>query len=84
MVQGIKKNPPLNVIESFHVCNSGLPPCLDHDLFEGFIQKDLLNAIKYFISRQWFQIGFLNYRLANVKLLTDSSSINSIPIIKET
>ena len=83
MVQGIKKNSPLNVIESFHLCNSSLPPCLAHDLFEGFIQKDLLYAIKYFISRQWFQIGFLNYRPANLKLSTDSSSTNCMPFIKE-
>ena len=84
MVQGIKKNSPLNVIESFHVCNSGLLPCLAHDLFKGFIQKDLLYAIKYFISRQSFRIGFLNCRLSNLKLSTDSSSVNSIPTIKET
>lgn len=36
-VRGIKVNFIFNALESFHISQSGLPPCLGHDLFEGVI-----------------------------------------------
>ena len=84
MFKGIKKNSPLNQIKSYHVCNPGLPPCIAHDLFEGIVQYDLMLAIKYFLKKHWFRVGLLNYRLQNVRLSTDNTSTNCLPIIKES
>ncbi|XP_053090764.1 uncharacterized protein LOC128318517 [Pangasianodon hypophthalmus] len=40
-VRGIKVNSIFNALESFHVSQPGLPPCLGHDLFEGVLSYDL-------------------------------------------
>ena len=66
IIKGVKRNSSLNSIQFYHVCNPGLPPCIAHDLFEGFIQKDVMYAIKYFVSKQWFRLGLLNYRLTKL------------------
>ena len=34
-IRGIKVNSIFNTLESFYVSQPDLPPCLDHDLFEG-------------------------------------------------
>lgn len=49
MIKGIKTHSCLNKLLNYHVCNPGLPPCLAHDFFEGFVPRDVLYAIKYFI-----------------------------------
>ena len=84
MVKGIKRNSSFNVIKSYHVCNPGLSPCIAHDLHEGIIQYDLMLAIKSFIKKKWLRLGLLNFRLQNLKPLTDSTSTNCLPIIKES
>lgn len=49
-----------NQLQSFHVCNFGLPPCLAHDLFEGVIAYDLKLFIDYFVTKEWFSFDKLN------------------------
>ena len=39
--QGIKHWPVLHSLKFFHVCKPGLPPCLGHDLFVGFVKFDI-------------------------------------------
>ena len=84
MVKGIKKDFSLNQITNYYVCNPRLPPCISHDSFEGVVQYDLILRIKIFSKNQWFRIGLLNYRLQSIRLSTDSTATNCLPIIKES
>lgn len=58
MDKGIKKNSPLNKLQYYHVCNSGLPPCIGHDFYEGFVPRDCMYAIKYFIKKNGSELLF--------------------------
>lgn len=49
---GIKFDSKFNDLSFFHVCQPGLPPCLDHDLFEGVVSYDLALYISHFITKQ--------------------------------
>ncbi|XP_033214057.1 uncharacterized protein LOC117171113 [Belonocnema kinseyi] len=82
MVKGIKSNSPLNSLKYFHVSTLGLPPCLAHDIFEGFAKKDMLLAVQYFVAQGWFKIEFLNYHVNNAKILSENAVF--IPPIKLT
>ena len=42
----------MNSLREYHVENPGLPPCIAHDLFEGFLQYDLLLVINYFVVKK--------------------------------
>ena len=80
IVKGIKRNSVLNQLNYYHVATPGLPPFLAHDIFEGFVKKDLFLAIQYFVTKKgWFTAGFLNFRLSIIRLL--SESIVLIPAI---
>ncbi|KAJ8677982.1 hypothetical protein QAD02_013769 [Eretmocerus hayati] len=64
IVRGIKFNSAFNDLQEYHVSKPGLPPCIDHDLFEGFVPYDLWLCIEYFVKiKKWFNLGLLNYRL---------------------
>lgn len=62
----------------------GFPPCLAHDVFEGWVQYDLNVILHYFINiKKYFTLSFLNDKLSSFKYgLLDSSNrphqINSI------
>lgn len=59
---------PFNILESFHVCEPGLPPCLAHDLFEGVVSYDLHMFLMFFIkTKKWFTIELLNKRIIDFK-----------------
>lgn len=50
-----------NVLNFYHVCMPGLPPCLGHDLFEGVIQYDLALLLKELCKGTTdMSIGYLN------------------------
>ncbi|XP_043472523.1 uncharacterized protein LOC122505125 [Leptopilina heterotoma] len=65
--QGIKFNSVFNSLKSFHVCNSGLPPCMAHDLLEGISAYDLSLILDYFVSKGWFTYEFLNSKIETFK-----------------
>jgi hypothetical protein len=63
-VNGVKRDSIFNSLLYFHVCLPGLPPCLGHDLFEGFVAYDMLLFINYFIkNKKWFTYERLNKRI---------------------
>ncbi|KAF2902353.1 hypothetical protein ILUMI_03830 [Ignelater luminosus] len=43
--RGVKANSYLNSLQHYHVCDSGLPPCIAHDWLEGVLQSDLSLAL---------------------------------------
>ena len=79
---GIKRDCPFNILNYFHVANPGLPPCVAHDLFEGIVQSDMWLAIRYFVQQNWFRTGLLNFRLNDIKLLSEGAIF--IPQIQVT
>ncbi|XP_028982625.1 uncharacterized protein LOC114841705 [Diachasma alloeum] len=54
-----------NDLMSFHVCAPGLPPCLGHDIFEGFAKYDIMLFLKYLKKKKWFSWEELNGRIEN-------------------
>ena len=75
---GIKARCDFHVLEYFHVCQPGLPPCLAHDLFEGVVGYDLFLMIRYFVrTTRWFTYALLNNRIA--KFPYQSSDAKSKP-----
>lgn len=67
-VRGIKVNSIFNALESFHVSQPGLPPCLGHDLFEGVLSYDLTLYLKNIIKKKkWFTYSLLNRRIKQLK-----------------
>ncbi|XP_037558443.1 uncharacterized protein LOC119435796 [Dermacentor silvarum] len=68
---GIVNNSPFHVLRHFHVCRSGLPPCIGHDLFEGVVRHDLPLYIRYFVTKKrWFTYEYLNNRISTLKYST--------------
>ncbi|RXN37846.1 Prolyl-tRNA synthetase associated domain-containing 1 [Labeo rohita] len=46
----------------------GLPPCLEHDIFEGVLSYDVALYLKYFIKKkQWLTYSVLNRRIKQFK-----------------
>ena len=45
-INGVKHDSVLNQLQHLHVCDSGLPPCIAHDLFEGVVQYDIQLVLK--------------------------------------
>ncbi|KAG1647302.1 hypothetical protein GQR58_030704 [Nymphon striatum] len=69
-VQGIKFNSLFNEMDFFHVCPTGLPPCLGHDLFEGVVNYDMALFVQYYIKeKKWFTYSELNRRILHFKYL---------------
>ncbi|KAI2645515.1 Dynein heavy chain-like protein [Labeo rohita] len=67
-VRGIKVNSVFNALETFHVSQPGLPPCLGHDLFEGVLSYDLTLYLKNIIKKKkWFTYSLLNRRIKQLK-----------------
>lgn len=59
--KGVKHDSPFNRLSSFHVCLSGLPPCLGHDLFEGVVDYDCALMLRHFVmTLKWFSYHHLN------------------------
>lgn len=72
-VKGIKLNSTLNKLNYYHVAKFGLAPCAGHDCDEGFIKKDLFFILESLIKEDWFTEGLLNYRINDIKLLSQNS-----------
>jgi len=59
-VFGVKNDCILHsYLKSFHAATS-LPPCLAHDLLEGIVSSDLALSLQVFISKQYFDLKWLN------------------------
>ncbi|KAJ8671095.1 hypothetical protein QAD02_002354 [Eretmocerus hayati] len=67
-VKGIKKRSKLDELEHFEVMKPGLSPCVDHDIYEGFAAFDMWLCINHFVKEGYIRIGFLNYRLNDLRL----------------
>lgn len=83
-VKGNKVNSVFNNLETFHVCQPFLSPCLGHDLFEGIVSYDVALFLKYFIkTKKWFTYSILNRRIKQFKYkgsdaLTKPCSVNPV------
>lgn len=73
VIDGIKFESSLNSLKSFQVC-SGLPPCLEHDLFEGVVANDLTLYIEYLVkAEKHFTYGQINRAVSQTKHLGNDS-----------
>ncbi|KAJ8677557.1 hypothetical protein QAD02_013344 [Eretmocerus hayati] len=66
-VKGIKANSSLDNLQAYHVPEPGLPPCIDHDVYEGFAAYDLWLCIEYLVKQKCSEIDVLNFRLNDFK-----------------
>lgn len=67
---GIKSDSKFNELAFFHVCNSGLPPCLGHALFESIVSHDLALYICHLaVEQKEFTYLQLNQRIHNFRYL---------------
>ncbi|KAK3909726.1 Zinc finger protein 143 [Frankliniella fusca] len=65
--KGIKRPSLLNKIPFYHVCK-GQPPCISHDILEGFAKKDFALFLRYFIQiKDWISFDVRNRRIHNFK-----------------
>lgn len=62
---GIKLNSVFN-LNFFHVCQSGLPPCISYDLFEGIVQYDVMLIINELVAKKLFTYKYINEKLSNI------------------
>ncbi|KAJ8677686.1 hypothetical protein QAD02_013473 [Eretmocerus hayati] len=67
-VKGIKNRSKLDDLEHFKVMNPGLPPCSDHDIYEGFAPFDMWLCMNHFVKKRYIRIGLLNYRLNELRI----------------
>lgn len=79
---GVKSQSALNLIDNYHVCNFGLPPCLAHDLFEGVIQYDLPLLLDKLVHEKHFSYDLLNQNIKNINF-TQGFVKNIIPSLKK-
>ncbi|KAJ8678237.1 hypothetical protein QAD02_014024 [Eretmocerus hayati] len=77
IVRGIKVNSPLNDLGVYKVSKPGLPPCIDHDIYEGFAPHDLWLCIESLVKEKCFDIDVLNFRLNDFQF--ESEAQKSIP-----
>ncbi|XP_040356974.1 uncharacterized protein LOC120840351 isoform X1 [Ixodes scapularis] len=65
---GVTCDSPFNILQDFHVCKSGLPPCVGHDILEGIVRYDLALYVRYFVkTKGWLTYEYLNNRIATFK-----------------
>ncbi|KAK3930157.1 B-cell lymphoma/leukemia 11A [Frankliniella fusca] len=70
-VRGVWESSVFNRMPNFHVIN-GLPPCLHHDVAEGFLPIDLFRALKILVKEKWFTWPYIN---AMVKIINKGSPV---------
>ena len=64
---GIKFGSVFNDLRNYHVCNPGLPPCLE---FEGVVSRDVALIIKHFVKKdKYFTYEQLNRLITRFKYL---------------
>lgn len=80
--EGIKFDSIFNELNTFHVCNPDLPPCLAHDLFEGVIAFDLKLFIDYFVTKKWFSFQQLNKLIDSLPYSTEDRRDKPSPVEK--
>ena len=78
-VSGIRQSSPFNVLQSYHVCMPGLPPCIAHDLFEGVVAYDIMLIIEYFVHKEWFSEQHLNSRTKQFKFDATAAHSKALP-----
>lgn len=69
-IHGVKSDCVFHCLKSFHIYESGLPPCLAHDCFEGVVSYDVALILKHFIKvEKYFTIAYINRRICQFKYL---------------
>lgn len=80
-VHGIKFDSIFNSLKYFHVADSGLPPCLAHDIFEGVGSNDVALILKHLMTvKQWFSIEELNHRINTFHYLGSDACSKPCPL----
>ena len=77
---GVKFSSQMNLLDYFHVCAPGLPPCLAHDLFEGIVPQDVMIYLKHFVQLGWFTIDYFNERIREFSYDRSSAACKPVPI----
>ena len=68
--EGVKRNSLFNELNYFHVCSSGLPPCIGYDIFEGIGAYDTQLLIRSWLKGKWFskrEIEKFNYAMKDIQ-----------------
>ncbi|KAK3919983.1 Catalase-peroxidase [Frankliniella fusca] len=60
--KGIRFDSAFNALESFHVCEGGVPPCFGHDILEGFAAYDVALIIHFLDNKKWLTYEELQER----------------------
>ena len=71
---GVKFSSILNELKFFHVSESGLPPCIAHDLFEGIVENDIQLALKEFEKKKIMSLSLCNKKLNTLTFLHEEKS----------
>jgi hypothetical protein len=76
---GVKFDSVFNELKHYHVCESGLPPCLGHDLFHGAFSMDLQLIFKALARQNILSTATVNAILKKfVKLFRNFHSFPKI------
>jgi len=67
-VDGVKFASIFNRLQSYHVCQPGLPPCIAHDLFEGVVAYDVPLFLRHLIRHKYTTYDSLNAQLETIRL----------------
>lgn len=63
LIPRIKFDSVFNQLNYYHVCLPGLPPCLEHDIFEGVLAYNLKLYLDDLVDKGWFSYKLLNHRI---------------------
>lgn len=58
LIKVIKFNSVFNQLNFYHVCLTGLPPCLGHDIFEGILAYDLKLIIDDLVKKSGLRTNY--------------------------
>lgn len=83
VVNGLKFDSIFNSLKYFHVAQSGLPPYIAHDLFEGIIAVYLAILLAHFVKKKCFSYTQLNRRIAQFKYLGPDAGSAPFQICKK-
>lgn len=84
MVYWCKAVKQASILNNFHVCDSALPPCLAHALFEGVVNQDMCLCLEYLVKgKKWFTFNELNHQVRQFKFCwADNHSMPAIVNVK--
>ena len=62
---GVTRNSLLNSLDFYHVCSSGLPPDIMHDIPEGYLPYTVKLMLNNFIANAYLSLEQLNQMIEN-------------------